>query len=83
MYEENRRFLEEKSFSVHPPFKGILSWSAIFLYVKELVLLSSDTYFLFRSVKGRVWELHKLILNDGRWFPETADVIFFPEKFVF
>ena len=30
--------------------KGILSWSAIFLYVKELVLLSSDTYFLSRSV---------------------------------
>ena len=23
MYEENRRFLEEKSFSVHPPFKKI------------------------------------------------------------
>ena len=31
----------------------------------------------------RVWELHKLILNDGLWFPETADVIFFSEKFVF
>ena len=35
------------------------------------------------NLKGRVWELHKLILNDGRWFPETADVIFFSEKFVF
>ena len=35
------------------------------------------------NFKGRVWELHKLILNDGRWFPETADVIFFSEKFVF
>ena len=35
------------------------------------------------DLKGRVWELHKLILNDGRWFPETADVIFFSEKFVF
>ena len=22
MYEENRRFSEEKSFGVHPPFKG-------------------------------------------------------------
>ena len=36
-----------------------------------------------KPFKGRVWELHKLILNDGRWFPETADVIFFSEKFVF
>ena len=26
-------------------FKGILSWSANFLYVKELFLLSSETYF--------------------------------------
>ena len=33
--------------------------------------------------KGSVWESDKLILNDGRWFPETADVIFFSEKFVF
>ena len=32
--------------------------------------------------KGSVWESDKLILNDGRWFPETADVIFFSEKFV-
>ena len=37
-----------------------------------------------RSIlKGSVWESDKLILNDGRWFPETADVIFFSEKFVF
>ena len=35
------------------------------------------------SIKGSVWESDKLILNDGRWFPETADVIFFSEKFVF
>ena len=34
-------------------------------------------------IKGSVWESDKLILNDGRWFPETADVIFFSEKFVF
>ena len=34
-------------------------------------------------LKGSVWESDKLILNDGRWFPETADVIFFSEKFVF
>ena len=29
MYEENRRFLKEKSFSVHPPFNhgGTLLWS--------------------------------------------------------
>ena len=30
-------------------FKGILSWSAKFLYVKELILLSSETYFLSQS----------------------------------
>ena len=30
--------------------KGILSWSAIFLYVEELVLFSSETYFWFRSI---------------------------------
>ena len=35
------------------------------------------------DVKGSVWESDKLILNDGRWFPETADVIIFSEKFVF
>ena len=35
------------------------------------------------TLKGSVWETDKLILNDGRWFPETADVIFFSEKFVF
>ena len=29
--------------------KGILSWSANFLYVKELFLLSSETYFLSQS----------------------------------
>ena len=36
-----------------------------------------------QALKGSVWESDKLILNDGRWFPETADVIFFSEKFVF
>ena len=29
--------------------KGILSWSTNFLYVKELILLSSETYFLSKS----------------------------------
>ena len=28
------------------------------------------------NIKGSVWESDKLILNNGRWFPETADVIF-------
>ena len=37
----------------------------------------------YKAFKGSVWESDKLILNDGRWFPETADVIFFSEKFVF
>ena len=31
--------------------KGILSWSAKFLYVKESLLLSSGIYFLLGSVK--------------------------------
>ena len=35
------------------------------------------------DLKGSVWESGKLILSDGPWFPETADVIFFSEKIVF
>ena len=31
-------------------FKGILSWLANFSYVRELIFLSSETYFLSRSV---------------------------------
>ena len=42
-----------------------------------------SSYHIKFVLKGSVWESDKLILNDGRWFPETADVIFFSEKFVF
>ena len=47
------------------------------LIVKEVYTIDSA------CLKGSVRESDKLILNDGRWFPETADVIFFSEKFVF
>ena len=39
--------------------------------------IASLQIFLPWEFKGSVWESDKLILNDCRWFPETADVIFF------
>ena len=51
-------------------------------YMVNLILLMSIIIDA-KVVKGSVWESYKLILNDGRLFPETADVIFFSEKFVF
>ena len=39
--------------------KGILSWSANFLYVRELILLSSETYFVSKSEVS-------LILNQAK-----------------
>ena len=40
-------------------FKGILSWSANFLYVRELILPSSETYFVSKSEVS-------LILNQAK-----------------
>ena len=58
-------------------------WNNYESEIKQILISLASSNFIGLYIKGSVWESDKLILNDGRWFPETADVIFFSEKFVF